>query len=310
MIVVFNKMVKNQLIFLLLMGVCVVSCKDKTEYVDPTFELTEITRISSNGADLRIQLNHGNHRFEDFGFLISTTPILDISDAELYVVKQLDFRHKHTAGFSVSINLRWNKDKFPMLMPGTEYYVRPFVFDRKWQFYMGSEQTFTTLEVGYEGQGGGIVYYRDGENGYFQTSKRNLEMMLTPIASNVDWGCVSVLDPVPTFYRMGEGLSNTSSIISDCFGTGYAARICMDYEGGGFSNWSLPTHDDFEIAFINLTWSGVPFLDMDKIYWTSTEKNSYSDSEPFALSFQDSVPMLINFPRSSLFHVVTVRTYH
>ncbi len=68
---------------------------------------------------------------------------------------------------------------------------------------------------------------------------------------------------------IGTGLANTNAIISSQGNSGsYAAKICRDYRGGGYTDWFLPSRDELIQLFINKSVIG-GFATGH--YWSSSE---------------------------------------
>jgi len=70
---------------------------------------------------------------------------------------------------------------------------------------------------------------------------------------------------------LGSGKQNTIDILKDCDEIGIAARICKDLIQDGYSDWYLPSVDEFSKLYLNRDKIGglnYPY------YWTSTEYGS------------------------------------
>ena len=68
---------------------------------------------------------------------------------------------------------------------------------------------------------------------------------------------------------IGTGLANTIAIINVQGNIGgYAAKLCRDYRGGGYTDWYLPSTDELFLLFLNQTIVGGFVRD---IYWSSSE---------------------------------------
>ncbi len=100
-----------------------------------------------------------------------------------------------------------------------------------------------------EAFGGGIIFYIDntGEHGL--------------IASSADIGTATWYNKNfnKQFYYIGgtstdigTGSANTAIIIASQTNTGkYAAKLCRDYTGGGYTDWYLPSKDELNEIYIN-----------------------------------------------------------
>jgi hypothetical protein len=104
---------------------------------------------------------------------------------------------------------------------------------------------------------------------------------------------------------IGTGLANTDAIIAKQatnYGVNYAAKICRDYRGGGYTDWYLPSKDELYQLFINKSVLG----GFDTyFYWSSTEGNNY-----YALnqSFNNGL-QYYNDTRYNKFNVRAVRAF-
>jgi hypothetical protein len=110
---------------------------------------------------------------------------------------------------------------------------------------------------------GGIVFYLDG------TAKHGLIAAASDQSVTDAWWNGSFVETGAT--SATNGSANTTSIISAQGNTGiYAAKLCRDYRGGGFSDWFLPAKDQLATLYSQKTLVG-GFT--TQIYWTSTEES-------------------------------------
>ena len=83
-----------------------------------------------------------------------------------------------------------------------------------------------------------------------------------------------------TSTAIGTGLANSNAIIDQTGHTGSAAQVCRSYNGGGLTDWYLPSKDELAAIWDNLVNdgtgvnSGVGGFAEDG-YWSSSESNSY-----------------------------------
>jgi hypothetical protein len=75
---------------------------------------------------------------------------------------------------------------------------------------------------------------------------------------------------------LGTGVSNTESIYNYytnylSLQGNYAAKLSKDYNGGGFTDWCLPSYNDLIQLLLNKNLIG-GFLD-NTIYWSSSERD-------------------------------------
>lgn len=121
-------------------------------------------------------------------------------------------------------------------------------------------------QIGEKGPGGGYVFFIDTSNKYDWDY-----MEITNPKISKKWGAYQKMPVLPD--GIGEGISNTSSIVSK-YGLSYndtsiAASYCNYYSQGGKYDWFLPSRDELEKAFINLKASGKVF-DYGLDYWSSS----------------------------------------
>ena len=128
-----------------------------------------------------------------------------------------------------------------------------------------------TCSIGDTGPGGGIVFYdagsqqswgryleiaKSGWNGAGETTARWCSTALAATALNV------LTDGI------GQGLANSTTIANAC-GEG-AAYMARNYNGGGKTNWYLPTPAEFTLMYNSRS---VIDLSQSLIIWLSTEPN-------------------------------------
>ena len=116
--------------------------------------------------------------------------------------------------------------------------------------------------------GGGVVFYVDS------VGQHGLIVAINDQSTSTQWlnGSYIVTGAISDI----NGFTNTSLIINTQGNTGsYAAKICKDYRGGGFSDWFLPSIDQLTLLFdqkyaigLNLATGGNWG---NGNYWSSTE---------------------------------------
>lgn len=116
---------------------------------------------------------------------------------------------------------------------------------------------------------GGTVFYifQQGDPGYVEGETHGLICANDIQGDNVEWS-PNLNSSSATATELGSGSSNTNAIISFYGNSGsYAAKLCKDYRGGGYSDWFLPSNDELVLLYnarehINYN---------DSRYWSSSE---------------------------------------
>jgi hypothetical protein len=149
------------------------------------------------------------------------------------------------------------------LSGSTIYYVRSYATNAIGTGY-GPDQTFTTCvtpayNIG-DQVGGGTVFYVDCAGGGLISS-------MADQSAGVVWGCSGTAMNTPS--TLGTGSANTTTILNGCATRPIAASVARDYNGGGFSDWYLPSS-----AELGLMMNQHAMLNLGGQYWTSSDNNS------------------------------------
>jgi hypothetical protein len=131
------------------------------------------------------------------------------------------------------------------LTPDSTYYARPYAHSSGASTFYAEQISFKTLEtpyvptIGGPGPGGGIVFYLDGNGG---------GMEVDDVSWASSWGCEGL--SIPNLNPLdGFGLANTDTILHYCQDANIAAKLCSDYNGGGFSDWYLPSFEELLLIY-------------------------------------------------------------
>jgi len=121
---------------------------------------------------------------------------------------------------------------------------------------------------------GGIVAYIlvPGDPGYEANVQHGLIVSSADLSSGIQWYNGSYVTTGATGTAIGTGLSNTNTIIAvqGVVTTSYAAGLARAHNGGGFSDWFLPSRDE-----TSKICSGAGRVITSGIYWTSTEGSQF-----------------------------------
>lgn len=123
-----------------------------------------------------------------------------------------------------------------------------------------------TYKIGDKGPAGGWIFY---DKGSYSDGWRYLEVAPDD-QGGADWGCSDKSISGAQGKAIGTGKSNTQAIIKSCGEENIAAKLCTEYRGGGKSDWFLPSKDELDLMYKNLSINGVGCFD-DYYYWSSSE---------------------------------------
>jgi len=138
----------------------------------------------------------------------------------------------------------------------------------------GTASAVPSVTIG-SNYGGGIVAYifQNGDPGYVAGQTHGLIVASADQSAGTIWWNGSFILTNASGTALGTGLTNTNTIISAQGNTGnYAAKLCRDYNGGGFTDWFLPSKDELnKICDNRATIGGFG----NYYYWTSSEVDLY-----------------------------------
>ena len=125
--------------------------------------------------------------------------------------------------------------------------------------------------VGDKANGGTVIYtWNGGFNGIVASNS----------LGNMVWGCNTTLISGSFDSSIGKGKDNTNLIISGC-PTSPAATACTGYNGGGYTDWFLPSYYECIEIMKCHTYLGLT----DDYFWSS---NQYNSSNSYATYWNPS----------------------
>lgn len=146
------------------------------------------------------------------------------------------------------------------------YYVRAYATNAVGTSY-GNELSFTTCGTPIHFVGdtltGGVVFYVDC------TGQHGLVAALTDQGTAIQWGCQGTVTGA-TGTAIYSGAANTAAILAACTTPGIAAQLCASYNGGGMTDWYLPSSGELQEMYNQR--AVIPNLTYGVFtYWSSTE---------------------------------------
>ena len=143
---------------------------------------------------------------------------------------------------------------------------------------------------------GGIVFFVDG------SGKHGLIAASQDQAASEPWFNGAFLSTGATSFAAGK--TNTDAIITTQGNTGsYAAKLCRDYRGGGFSDWYLPAKDELNLLYAQKSLVG-GFV--NEIYWSSSE---FDTGDAWVQDFTDGTQHTDNTSDGANVHTRAIREF-
>ena len=242
---------KNRfLIFSIVVFVALGCKKDNTRSGLPTVTTTPVNTIYNDGAQSGGTVTStGGSLILDQGICWSTLPNPTISNN-----KTSDFRFPLLQTYTCTLS---------PLTAFTTYYARAYASNSAGISY-GDQITFSTTYTLGAQFGGGIIYNLDvtGQHGLIAATADYPNLLLW---TNGPMTSIGTADD--------DGATNTTRIIAALGNTGfYAAKICRDFRGGGFTDWFLPSKYQLDILYFRKSLvGGFSSSILDAYYWSSTE---------------------------------------
>jgi Protein of unknown function (DUF1566) len=187
------------------------------------------------------------------------------------------------------------------LIPAKTYYLRAYCINSNGTTY-GNEISFSTTSSFTIGQnyGGGKIFYIDG------TGQHGLIVSPEDLSTGIGWDINAEQITNATGLAIGTGKANTDSIIARHGFGSYAATLCRDfYNGGGFTDWFLPSFYELNQIFLKRNELGItasPFTD----YWSSSETGRYT---VLTIDFSEPGPNQLSSSKSNTYYVRAVRKF-
>jgi len=144
------------------------------------------------------------------------------------------------------------------------------------------------------------------------------KLYISPIdnSTNAIWGC-SGKAIGSNAQSEKNGSKNTAAIVSGCTTAGIAAKLCNDYNFGGYSDWYLPAEDQLSKIYIQWSINNVtidetyttPWADfISSDYWSSTEIVDTPTNGAFSVDFEDGEMLYANKGHHTLVRCVRDET--
>ena len=137
---------------------------------------------------------------------------------------------------------------------------------------------YRDYEVGDKGPAGGIIFYVNSD--YDADSSDNnwmyMEVASSGTTAKYKWSTSDSVSNITTSTEVGKGKSNTNNIKNAGIDNYPAAKACVEYNAGGYTDWFLPSKEEVTWIYTNI------YLDDDisnevkalfpagEEYWTSS----------------------------------------
>lgn len=150
---------------------------------------------------------------------------------------------------------------------------------------------------------GGIIFWIDPSS----SNSAGLVISLDYQATGVAWGCTGIITGA-TGTALGTGETNTNTIVAAGCASGSAAEIVSNLSLNGYDDWFLPSVDEWNEVFQNISAVGNAITNnggdtLTNANWSSTEDNGTN-------AFWFNVSSSLSIPKNSTFlNVRAVRSW-
>lgn len=161
------------------------------------------------------------------------------------------------------------------------------------------------ITIGMSYQGGKVAYiFQLGDPAYIAGQTHGLIAAVYDQGTGIQWYNGSYLTTGATGQELGTGNANTTLIIFlQGNSVSYAAKLCRDYNGGGYTDWYLPSIEELFKVLLNKNTIGGFTNDN---YWSSTEDNNQIAWYSF---FDGSTGGTYRIDKSNHFNVRAIRAF-
>lgn len=296
-------------------------CEDVSLRIDP------IPIISKTCSDFTLNIYSGNNQSAKFGNQLTSPLIVQVLNNQNLPAANLSVSFSVTNGNGTlsSTNVLTDANGKAQTIWTLGAYgnftqnVKATVTNSSGQNINNSPVTFSAtpyLAIG-DIFGGGVIFFifTPTDPGYVVGEVHGYISSLTDQSSGAAW-CPDDYDStvISTIESSNEfGLANTNNIISVCGNGTYAANIARNYNGGGYSDWYLPTEIQLSLMLNTIgQFAQTPFTNVggfaNNKYWSSVCRNSPTWFAAY-IDFTNSSFVSFYHYRNLSYHVRAVRTF-
>ena len=167
-----------------------------------------------------------------------------------------------------------------------------------------------TLAPGVSYQGGKVAYVlQSGDPGYSSTIPHGLIAANSDQSTGIAWGPNNTATGA-TAIDIGTGLANTNTIITSQGGsaTNYAASLARTYNGGGYTDWYLPSKNELQKLYDNRIALGNNFSTTNRYHSSSEAVRFQGDTwAAWQLFFGDGT--WAEYDKANTFNVRAIRSF-